>query len=455
MTYSDYLTRCMTRLKESIKDSERRPVLFVGSGMSLRYIDAPNWESLLEMLFSMNSCIQKPIEYYMQENNQDFLKIATELVDFYRDYFWTKEIKEQHPKSLYTSDKNKNIFLKYQISLILKEKLENLDIDNHPLNEEIKLLSKVKPETIITTNYDNFLDSVFDNYDTIVGQKALLSRKSSNSFKILKIHGSVDSYEEIVIDENDYSDFTNKQVFLVAKLLTYFVEYPVVFLGYSISDTNIRLILKTIKDIFNYDVEELLENMWFIDWNSEVSSKNSWQEEKQISLGNGESVRMNYIEVESYEELYRTLYQETVDVTALKMIEDTMYNIVKSSSIVNLEVDVANIQYMAENDNFLQMLSRKDLFLNVAQIDDYNLLPLNFPYTATGLACKLTGNHITHWYESHKQIKKIIHEKGIDIRATTNKYHAKISGGISRYSEEAFLLLMKVKNNEPYEVDLN
>ncbi|HDA6927885.1 TPA: hypothetical protein O5S30_000623, partial [Staphylococcus aureus] len=71
------------RLKKYISDLNVRPILFVGSGFSQRYINTPNWEGLLNYLINENTMINKPLQYYIQKFNGDLSEVATELVKFY------------------------------------------------------------------------------------------------------------------------------------------------------------------------------------------------------------------------------------------------------------------------------------------------------------------------------------------------------------------------------------
>ena len=54
------------------------------------------------------------------------------------------------------------------------------------------------------------------------------------------------SQDTIVINEDDYKKFDAKGQYLASKLLTLFMEYPIIFMGYSISDINIQKILNNI-----------------------------------------------------------------------------------------------------------------------------------------------------------------------------------------------------------------
>src|SRR5690606_9399029 len=102
------------------------------------------------------------------------------------------------------------------------------------------------------------------------------------------------------------------------------------------------------------DMEPMIDNMWFIDWSKEPIHPNEIPpREKAISVGSGESVRVNYIKLNTYEKLYEALYQDSVDIEFLKQIEETVYNVVKSDTITNLEVDIASLRNFTDRESLL------------------------------------------------------------------------------------------------------
>nr|WP_054549552.1 SIR2 family protein [Lysinibacillus sphaericus] len=462
--YDTYLDGSLKHLKQFIKNMKSRPILFVGSGFSQRYINSPTWFNLLKQLVEENPEIEMPIEFFMQEYDGDYAKIASKLVDNYRKYAWKNRSDEEQFPSFLFSTTSRSIHLKYKIASILKKLLEEFDAETHELHEEIELIKKLNPQAIITTNYDNLLETLFPKYETIVGQQVIQQKKSTGIGHILKIHGSVEDCNSIVIEQQDYDNFFKNQIYLIAKLFTYFMEHPIIFLGYSLSDENIKSILYNVKQIIDANTEPLIENMWFIDWNKEPMNPDTIPpKEKSISVGNGESVRVNYIRLHTYERLYDALYQDSVDIEFLKQIEETFYNVVKSDTITNLEVDIASLHYLTDRESLLSTITTPTVDSEVAatrtlftfaDIQDPNQLATQFTLTATELCRRVYDGQKSYWSYAYDLINVIYRQTGVDLRASNNNYHVDMNG-VSRYSIQMVDLLKKVKNVEPYTISID
>ncbi|WP_195659093.1 SIR2 family NAD-dependent protein deacylase [Blautia wexlerae] len=86
--------------------------------------------------------------------------------------------------------------------------------------------------------------------------------------EIYKIHGSVQNPESIVINKADYQKFYDKGKYLAAKLMTIFMEYPIIFIGYSISDSDIQAILSDVVECLPLDkIETLQKKFIFVEYN--------------------------------------------------------------------------------------------------------------------------------------------------------------------------------------------
>ena len=130
------------------------------------------------------------------------------------------------------------------------------------LNKEKELFQNLKNKVsaVITTNYDQFLEKeIFNNdYTVFRHQYELFSADSYNSAEIYKIHGCVTDADSIIITEKDYKEFTDSRKLVIAKMLTLFSESPIVFLGYSFTDENIRNI---VADFLSCLTSEQLDNI--------------------------------------------------------------------------------------------------------------------------------------------------------------------------------------------------
>ncbi|HAO6068094.1 TPA: hypothetical protein IQB01_002921, partial [Listeria monocytogenes] len=449
----------------SLDDSGTRPILFIGSGISRRYINAPDWENLLKKLIELNPNMNMPIGYYTQQTNNDYPEIANVLIEEYQKYAWENKNENIFPESLYEGKQNKDIFLKYKISEYLNTLDENFEINAHNYQDELNSLKQLNPHAIITTNYDRLLDKLFPNFKVIVGQQVIRKKDSTSIGHILKIHGSTDELDEIIISKKDYDFFSTKQKYLTAKLLTYFMEHPIFFIGYSINDQNIKNILSDISEIVSENSNQIVDNIWFIEWQEDSISNNFAPPiDKTIDLGDGKSIRINYILLNSFEKVYEALYQPSlVELSELRDLQENVYNIVKSKTVSNLEVDMVSIQQMNTIEKIEEFIGinnqipvgkHRGTFIGLATITDPEQFLSRFPLNLSEVAEKLGYGY---WYGANMLIKKIEEDRGVDLKATNNIYHVDMGGpkqSHHRYSGAMVELLQLVKEEKEYTLNL-
>ena len=265
------------KLKDIVKKFETTPFLFVGSGLTRRYYNLPDWESLLRhFAYEINndefsySYFKNKAEKF--ECNQGVLPKVAELIQLEYESQWFKNPSIRHVDGDILSEiKSGNISpFKAEIAQYIKCH-STLNVD---YKDEVKLLSELSLKSIsgvITTNYDTFLEDNFKGYVKFVGQKQLVFSAIQGIAEIFKIHGSVENPSSIIINEKDYIDFENNSAYLAAKLMTIFVEYPIVFIGYSLSDRNIQNIIKSIIDCLD-DVQlvTLEERFIFVEYKKDA-----------------------------------------------------------------------------------------------------------------------------------------------------------------------------------------
>lgn len=96
-------------LKEDVvyhlKKFQSAPFLFVGSGLSRRYLSLDDWEGLLRRF---TQYVQNPFEYYYTKSNEDLPKVASLLADDFHETWWkTDQFKGKRELNKKTSEKER------------------------------------------------------------------------------------------------------------------------------------------------------------------------------------------------------------------------------------------------------------------------------------------------------------------------------------------------------------
>lgn len=259
-------------IKEIVGRFNTTPFLFVGSGMSRRYLDLPDWKSLLAHFAKIIRDDEFAYDSYENQAKSMECRVGimpkvAELIqkDFDRKWFDDPTIRTVGSDMLELIHNGLSPF---------KAELANFIKDKRTINSrykvEVEKLSEISEKNIagvITTNYDSFLEDNFNGFTKYIGQSQLIFSAIQGVAEIYKIHGSVESPSSIVINEEDYVRFREKSAYLAAKLMTIFMEYPIIFMGYSISDVNVQSIIKAIVNCLDAEQVKMLEDRFiFIDY---------------------------------------------------------------------------------------------------------------------------------------------------------------------------------------------
>ena len=266
-------------LKEIIDNFNTTPFLFVGSGITRRYYDLPSWKGLLEIFISKISSDEFAFASYenkakelIRNESELYPKIA-ELVEKDFNNLWFKNEKGIRNLDDYYSNKVKKESVspfKAEIAMYIKNQSNIVPTYIEEI-EKLKKLSIKSISGIITTNYDNFFEENFEGYKRYVGQDELIFSGIQGIGEIYKIHGTIEEPKSIIIDTKDYNEFEDKSNYLAAKLMTIFIEHPIIFIGYSISDINIQDILNSIIKCLDIEKVAKLKNRFiFIEYSPVV-----------------------------------------------------------------------------------------------------------------------------------------------------------------------------------------
>jgi hypothetical protein len=167
--YEEYQAKNVAFIKAMLEGVGCRPVLFLGSGISKRYIGGPSWHELLAEVAKAAGLTQEHLTYLSQKVDNDPIELGSRLADKIHEWAWTHG-RNSFPAEYFAAGVDKSIFLKRLAADHLKKLAHNVATDQQS-TEEIALLKKVAPHAIITTNFDSFLESQFPEFERVVGEK--------------------------------------------------------------------------------------------------------------------------------------------------------------------------------------------------------------------------------------------------------------------------------------------
>ncbi|EKM95447.1 sir2 domain-containing protein [Stutzerimonas degradans] len=117
-----------------------------------------------------------------------------------------------------------------------------------------RLITLGRFSRIYTTNYDRWLEIAHDHfgvpYDKVASVADLVSAADGRR-QIVKFHGDFDDDASIVLDETSYFQRLNYDSPLDIKLSNDVLGNSVLFIGYSLSDINIRLLFYRLTEMWN------------------------------------------------------------------------------------------------------------------------------------------------------------------------------------------------------------
>lgn len=452
MAYAEYIATQTESISKCISELGCQPIIFAGAGLSRRYVGGPSWIELLQQVAGLNPEVEKDVAYYLQKHG-DLLEVGEQLIPAFHSWAWGKG-KAKFDPSLFLPDVQPRDFLKYFTAqhLIKKMPTDLTKITPAILKKEIALLQSTHPHSIITTNYDNLCELIFPDYTKVVGQKIIRSPGLSIG-EIFKIHGCTSDYKEIVLTTSDYQSWTQRKKYLSAKLLTYFLEHPLLIVGYGAQDPNVLSILRDIDEILA-SPGSLVPNIFYVIYDTDISNESNPPRDMLIDLGGGASMRVNALYAKDYSWIYSAFAAneslENVSPKVLRALLARTYDLVRHDiPRMGVQVDFATLEQAVTSDGSLPKL------LGITGLGDADMFNAAYPYTLTGVAKKLG---FKTWHHADQLNEKVIQQKKVNVKISDNQYHIKVKAGdkseFNKYSEAFVELLRKVMDGQPYEVSL-
>jgi SIR2-like domain len=193
---------------------KRQAILFAGAGVSMT-VGLPSWRTLIEH-------IAQELDIDISEFNDSDINYLT-LAEFYR-------------------------LRQGSIGPLRSWMDRNWTIDEEKLKASRvhEMICRLDFPIIYTTNFDRNLETAFDlhgkDYVKIVNAKDV-ARVREGVPQIVKYHGDFDDDGSIVIAETDYLDRLSFESPLDIKFRSDALGKTILFIGYSMTDLNIRFLL--------------------------------------------------------------------------------------------------------------------------------------------------------------------------------------------------------------------
>lgn len=440
-----------------------QPILFVGSGLSRRYFSAPSWDELLATLAKNCPLIDKEYAYYKQTLKTP-LAVGEKFAHLYKEWAWDKG-KNQFPAEMFTDASPEQGYIKYAIAQLLTAMTPTdvSSITDPALKREITALKGVRPHAVITTNYDQFLERVFPDFEPVIGQRIIHGTQILFG-EVFKIHGCVSDCNSLVFTQRDYDEFNETKQYLSAKLLTYFSEHPLLFVGYSATDPNIKAIL------FHIDrclasagpAGAVIPNIYILEWRRDMPEDYSPPRERIIAIGDGRSVRIKAIETDDFQWVFEAFGGHRplngISPKILRSLLHRSYDLVRHD--IPRQTVHANFEMLeravGSGTDFAKLFGITTISKSSSNSADY-------PYTLTDLAGKIRKpieGKKSYWHEAQTYLDRIKKEKNCDIKASDNRYHSATKSGqsaasvVHKYSDHLLDLMRRMKKGEIYEIDL-
>ena len=217
-------------LRVAIK--EKKVLLFVGSGISCS-VGLPSWSRLIEEL-AKKLGIDKDLYRMLGDN--------LSLAEYYE--IFNLEINPAVSPMKYICEYVKGEEKKLEVTISTAKVLKQIIDLDCPI--------------IYTTNYDHCLETAYSEHNKhpiVIRNVSDFSSICAGETQIVKLHGDYDSPQSIVFSESSYFDRLDFESPLDIKLRADMLSRSILFIGYSLSDVNIRLLIHKLDKLWRKNGE--------------------------------------------------------------------------------------------------------------------------------------------------------------------------------------------------------
>ena len=214
-------------IRQIIKAQENNQlVIFVGAGVS-KNSAVPGWSELIRIFADkLNYCQDDSGRMPGTYTQEEMLRIP--------EYYFHKDTSENHA----------------DYYRLIQETL-CCDSGSNPVDD---IIFRILPHHIITTNYDSLLEAssmVNVRLYAVVRQDSDLLSQTGDRY-LIKMHGDLNLPQSIVLKESDYLEYEQRHPLISTFIRSLLVNHTFLFVGYSLNDYNLNLIIGWINYFSKY-----------------------------------------------------------------------------------------------------------------------------------------------------------------------------------------------------------
>jgi hypothetical protein len=210
--------------------AHRRCIIFLGSGASAGSVSydgtkkPPDWGEFLKSLIEL-----------IQNKDED-KKVITSLIE--KDKYL--EAAEVIYELVQKADYNKFVRAEFELPKFNPSKIHEIVLE-------------LDPKIVITTNYDKIYDNYCTQGNAVDGynvskyyEQHLISDLRSPTRTIIKAHGCVSDPSKMILTKSQYFKARKEHPNFYKILDALFLTHTILFIGYSLNDPDIQLILENV-----------------------------------------------------------------------------------------------------------------------------------------------------------------------------------------------------------------
>lgn len=347
-------------LPSSIFTSKKAPVLWIGAGISKRYVKGfVVWEEILakasekaginrDQFIARRNIIRNELGPKADEEDINSA-FALDLSSLLNDMIASGDL---DPKSLFDDGQlNQYRHDVDPLKLLICDTLKSIEFRDE-YKEEIALFRNLSESTpiVITTNYDMMIETLFNNsFKVFSCPDEYYFSDSLGIGEIYKIHGTIKRPRSLVINSNDYEKFRENSFVLTSKIVSAISETPLVIMGYSMGDKMIRDMLGHMFRAFTKEKKELLaRNILYIDYRPGEEPKRGTM---QIQSESG-TFYINTISVDDYSPVLKDLseFRPSIPVTQIRFLKKMFVDIISENPIEGQRIAYVGIEGIDDVD---------------------------------------------------------------------------------------------------------